>query len=131
MWLDGGHNVLAARALKHHFRTHQIEQRSFYMVVGMMGGKDVTGFLKCFAGLARLVTAVPVPGEPGAMPAADLAAAATSVGLAGRMARDIPAALRAIAKDAKPGPPPVVLIVGSLYLAGEALRISRTETAEL
>lgn len=130
LWLDGGHNVLAARVLKYHFRSHEIEQRPFYLVVGMMGAKDAGGFLKRFAGLARSVTAVPVPGEDGAMRSADLAAAATSVGLASRLARDIPAALKAIADDATPGPAPVVLIAGSLYLAGEALRLAGPNAAD-
>lgn len=124
LWLDGGHNRAAGKVLKHFFRSVETEQTPFYLVTGMMNGKDAGGFLKNFAGLAHSVYAVSVPGEAGAMPSAQVAAAASGVGLQGKMARDVPAALRAIAEISRADNPPVVLVTGSLYLAGEVLRMS-------
>ena len=124
LWLDGGHNRAAGKVLQRFFRSVETEQTPFYLVAGMMSGKDASGFLKNFAGLARSVYAVPVPGEEGAMSSADVAAAASSAGLQGKMAKDVPSALRAIAALAKADNPPVVLVTGSLYLAGEVLLLS-------
>lgn len=124
LWLDGGHNRAAGKVLQRFFSSVETEQTPFYLVAGMMNGKDASGFLKNFAGLARGVYAVAVPGEEGALPAADVAAAASAAGLQGKLARDVPAALKAIAATSRPGNPPVVLVTGSLYLAGEVLRLS-------
>lgn len=124
LWLDGGHNRAAGKVLQRYFRNIESEETPLYLVTGMMSGKDASGFLKNFAGLARAVYAVPVPGEEGAMPAADVAAAASAAGLQGKLARDVPSALQAIANASRAGNPPVVLVTGSLYLAGEVLRLS-------
>ena len=53
-----------------------------------------------------------------------MAAAARAAGLQGKLARDVPSALQAIANASRAGNPPVVLVTGSLYLAGEVLRLS-------
>lgn len=127
LWLDGGHNRAAGKVLRRFFRNVETEHTPFYLVAGMMGGKDAGGFLKNFAGLARSVYAVTVPGEEGALPAADMAAAASAAGLQGKLARDVPSALKAIAGVSRQGNPPVVLVTGSLYLAGEVLRLSGQE----
>jgi dihydrofolate synthase/folylpolyglutamate synthase len=124
LWLDGGHNRAAGKVLQRFFRSVETEHTPFYLVAGMMSGKDAAGFFKNFAGLARSIYAVTVPGEEGSLPAAEVAAAASSVGLQGKLARDVPSALKAIAGVSRRGNPPVVLVTGSLYLAGEVLRLS-------
>ena len=73
--------------------------------------------LKPFAGRAATVHGVPVPDHDHHSP--DTLAAAA--GPAGRIAEDLAAALRSIAGEADPDRPPVVLIFGSLYLAGDVL----------
>jgi dihydrofolate synthase/folylpolyglutamate synthase len=91
-------------------------------VIGMMGLKDASGFLTPFAGLARSVVAVPIPGahEMPHLPET-IAAAARGVGLPAATAADVPAALAAL-EAADPGPKRV-LICGSLYLAGHVLAL--------
>ena len=65
--------------------------------------------------------AVPSPSEAGASPD-DLAAAARSVGLQAEACPSLVEGFdRALAQD---GPPPHVVICGSLYLAGEVLGAS-------
>lgn len=120
LWLDGGHNPAAARALADAFRSHNLAERPFHLILGLLATKEAAGVLKPFAGRATSLTAVPVPGHAYHDPAA-LAAQADALGLAGRPAPDVPAALTAIARHADRARPPVVLIAGSLYLAGEAL----------
>jgi dihydrofolate synthase/folylpolyglutamate synthase len=123
LWLDGGHNPAAGEALAGTLA--DLEERSprpLVLIVGMMGQKDAKGFLRPFAGLARYVITVPVPGAhlPPQLPDA-LAAAARDVGLDATAAEDIAAAL-AIAQSVDDGPLRI-LICGSLYLAGHVLAL--------
>ncbi len=121
IWLDGAHNPAAARAIADAFRGHSLAERPFYLVLGMLATKDLPGFMKPFAGRATAVYGVPVPGHEH-HPALALAAAAKEVGLPGLVADSAPAAIEAIAKGADRARPPVVLVAGSLNLAGGVLQ---------
>jgi dihydrofolate synthase/folylpolyglutamate synthase len=92
--------------------------RPIDLVLGMLENKDADAVIARFAPIARSLTAVPVPGHPHHAPG-DLARRARDAGLAASEAADLPAALAAIRPET--GAPPVVLILGSLYLAGTAL----------
>ncbi len=125
LWLDGGHNPAGAAVIRAFFTERlKNDPHPFHLVAGMMQGKDTRGFLKPFVSFTEGFQAVPIPGEDGAMAVADLAAYASNVGLTGRMAKDAKAALKTIAKEHKGDVPPVVLIGGSLYLAGDILKQS-------
>jgi dihydrofolate synthase/folylpolyglutamate synthase len=121
LWLDGGHNPAAARAIADFFRGRLRSDRPFHIILGLLANKDMAGVLKPFANRAATLHAVPVPGHPHHSPA-DLAASARGAGLASLTAADVEAALGWIARHADRGRPPIVLIMGSLYLAGEVLR---------
>jgi dihydrofolate synthase/folylpolyglutamate synthase len=123
LWLDGAHNPAAARAVADFFRGHVPAERPFHIVLGVLANKDAAGILKPFAGLDAAIHAVTVPGHA-SHPPAGLVAAARGAGLIGLAAADVEAALGWIGRHADPGRPPVVLILGSLYLAGEILRRS-------
>ena len=121
LWLDGGHNPDAAQALAAHFKSQLPQERQFHLIVGMIANRDPAAFLKPFAGQAGTVHGLAIAGEDSHL-AASIAAAASAVGISGRLAGDVPAALRQISQLAGSGPAPVVLIAGSLYLAGQVLR---------
>ncbi|MFA5899736.1 MAG: folylpolyglutamate synthase/dihydrofolate synthase family protein [Hyphomicrobium sp.] len=121
LWLDGGHNPAAGRALAQTMA--DLEERSpkpLHLIVGMMGLKDAAGFLAPFRGLACHVITVPIPGahEAPHTPEA-LAETAREVGLKAESAADIVAALKRT--DAHEAGPKRILICGSLYLAGHVL----------
>ncbi len=120
LWLDGGHNPAAARAVADWFRGHVPAGRPFHIVLGLLANKDPAGILRALAGRAATIHAVPVPGHEHHAPAA-LAAAARAAGLTGRAADGVAPALGWIARHADRAQPPVVLVMGSLYLAGEVL----------
>ncbi|MBL4836346.1 MAG: bifunctional folylpolyglutamate synthase/dihydrofolate synthase [Kordiimonadaceae bacterium] len=122
LWLDGGHNPAAAKAIKNFLRTIDPVERSVTLILGMMGNKDVAGYLKPLASLINRVIAVNIPGEEGSATAAFLASKATDVGINGIVAKDINAAIQMVSSTARPGRTPFVLIGGSLYLAGQVLR---------
>ena len=123
LWLDGGHNPAAGEVLARTMA--DLEERSprpLVLIVGMMGQKDARGFLQPFAGLARYVITVPVPGAhlPPQLPDA-LAAVARDVGLDATAATDVASALK-ITQSVEDGPLRI-LICGSLYLAGHVLAL--------
>ena len=132
VYLDGGHNPAAGKALAETIRrlprtaicgtgsTGTPIARRVHLVCGMLDTKDATGFLGPLAGIAASFTAVPVEDSDAAIPAAVLADTARSAGHAAGAAADVTSALDAItAEDAGAQ----VLICGSLYLAGEVLRL--------
>jgi dihydrofolate synthase/folylpolyglutamate synthase len=121
IWLDGGHNAAAAHAIAHAVR-EQAQGRPIHLVLGMLANKDMAGLINAFAFAASL-TAVPVPGHEHHDPAhIALTAERLGIGHAG-VARDVPHALRHIMAAEWTGPS-LVLILGSLYLAGEVLALN-------
>jgi len=123
LWLDGGHNPLAGRMLADRFRGLNLAERPFHLVVGMLTTKDVSGFLRPFVNRATKLHAVPIEGHEHYAPPA-LAAMTEAMGLPARPADNVAEALKAIAREADPEHPPVVLICGSLYIAGQVLEES-------
>ena len=106
IWLDGGHNPSAGAILGEHFATEGL-----HLVIGMLDAKDPAAIVGPLAGRLASVTAVPVPGHDWHP--------AEAFGPDAHRADDVPAALVALPDDGLP-----VLIAGSLYLAGEVLRLN-------
>ena len=123
LWIDGGHNPAAARALAECLTPEMVGGRPVQMVAGMLAPKDAQGFFKAFTGRVAGMVAVPIPGHAHHAPAA-LADAAASCGIRASAASGLLAALRAIAGAIDPAQPPLVLIAGSLHLAGQALALN-------
>ena len=123
LWIDGGHNPAAGRAIAESLTAEMLGGRPLHLVVGMLAPKDAQGFLKAFTGRADEVQAVPIPGHAHHDPAR-LAGDAAACTLKARTAPGVVAALQAIAAHADAARPPFVLITGSLHLAGHALALN-------
>ncbi|WP_305970191.1 MULTISPECIES: folylpolyglutamate synthase/dihydrofolate synthase family protein [unclassified Mameliella] len=117
LWLDGGHNPAAGKALAAHLGG--LPERPTHLICGMLNTKDARGFLAPLAAVADSLTAVNIPGEANTLSAEDTARMAEESGHRAQMAEDVAAALRAIVAET---PGARVLICGSLYLAGSVLR---------
>ncbi|MBN8807300.1 MAG: bifunctional folylpolyglutamate synthase/dihydrofolate synthase [Sphingomonas sp.] len=117
VWLDGGHNAAAGGAIAATLGTIDHGRAGWTLVVGMLANKDPLGLLAPIAPYAERLIAVPVPDHEHHAPD-ELAAIAATLDLRASTATDVPDALRALAQD---GGPARVLILGSLYLAGEVL----------
>jgi dihydrofolate synthase/folylpolyglutamate synthase len=126
VWLDGGHNADGGRALAAAMgEIEEIAPAPLVLVCGTLANKDTAGFLAPFHGLASLVVAVPVTGEHQARAPKDIADIAALQGIDSGTAGDVADALRRIAV-LRWSKPPRILITGSLYLAGEALKANGT-----
>jgi dihydrofolate synthase/folylpolyglutamate synthase len=120
LWLDGGHNAGAGQALA--ATLEEFRDRPLHLVIGMKQGKTAAGFMAPILPLATSVTAVSEPGQHLAMSVEDIIAASGGVAKAGP---DVRRALARIQAEEAPGR---VLICGSLYLAGEVLKLDAAPT---
>jgi len=107
LWLDGGHNPSAGEALAQHFA----DAVGVHLILGMLDRKDPAALTGPLADKIVSLQAVPIPGQE--------SHAATAFGPAARPAESMAEALRAIPPDGLP-----ILIGGSLYLAGDTLRLN-------
>lgn len=120
LWLDGGHNPHAGRALAAFLAERQARApRPLALVCAMLANKDAGGFFDALKSTEATVFTIGFEGAA-ADPAA-LAAVARGRGLAATPARSVEEALN-LALRLGAGR---VVICGSLYLAGEVLGASR------
>lgn len=106
VWLDGGHNPSAGKMLGRHFRDQDI-----HLVLGMLANKDPRALVEPLGENIRSLTVVPVPHHE--------YHEAKTFGARANPASDLLDAVQRIPEDGLP-----ILIAGSLYLAGEALRLN-------
>ena len=99
--------------------------RPLILVVGMLATKDPEGFLRNFAGLARRVIAIPIRNQEKTLRPDAIADAARRADLPAELRGSVEEALSRIAQLGL-DPAPRILIVGSLYLAGEVLAANGT-----
>jgi len=111
IWLDGAHNPAGAQAL-----AAQMDEWDgpTILVLGMKQSKDVVEFLALLIPRAAKIFAVAEPGQHLALPVEKIIEASGGVAVAGPDVAGALAQLRAPAR---------VLICGSLYLAGEVLKL--------
>ena len=118
LWLDGGHNPAAGVALAE--AVGRLSPRPLHLVTGMLRTKDAAGFLRPLAGAALSLHAVPIPGEPATLTAAETVEAARAAGFSDALVAESMG--EAVAEIARAAPGSRILICGSLYLAGRVLR---------
>ncbi len=106
IWLDGGHNPDAGAAIARYFAGQRL-----HLIIGMLANKDPGALIAPLAGNLASVTAVPVPGHEHH--------GAAAFGPDTIAMPDAASALAAVPDDGLP-----VLICGSLYLAGDVLRLN-------
>jgi dihydrofolate synthase/folylpolyglutamate synthase len=114
VWLDGGHNPDAGVAIARFF-AHRDADRPLHLVIGMLASKDPGALLKPLSARLASVSVVPAPGHDAHSPQDFAAHTPLSV----RSFETVPEALAALPSEGD------VLIAGSLYLAGEVLRLNR------
>ncbi|HKX91420.1 MAG TPA: folylpolyglutamate synthase/dihydrofolate synthase family protein [Sphingomicrobium sp.] len=114
LWLDGGHNPSAARAIAEFVQLRFADDLPLVLLFASLGSKNARGVLAPFRGLAAEVLTVPIAGHEHRDPK-ELAQLARSLGFRAEAFEAVADALSAIRRPAR------VLIFGSLYLAGQVL----------
>ncbi|MEL7197386.1 MAG: folylpolyglutamate synthase/dihydrofolate synthase family protein [Pseudomonadota bacterium] len=105
VWLDGGHNPSAGEAIA------EALEEPFHLILGMLDNKNPRALLDPLGDRVRSLRIVPVPGHD--------AHPASAFGPNAVAADNLEDAMLSLPSNDFP-----VLIAGSLYLAGEALRLN-------
>ncbi|MEO0643170.1 MAG: folylpolyglutamate synthase/dihydrofolate synthase family protein [Pseudomonadota bacterium] len=106
VWIDGGHNPSAGAAMARFW-----SKRSMHLIVGMLANKNPDAIVGPLSEASASVTAVPIQGHDHHDASAFGDGVASASNLTDAMAR--------LPKDGR-----AVFIAGSLFLAGEALRLN-------
>ena len=117
LWLDGGHNVGAAKAIRNW--ASKCENLPLHLVLGMINTKDPRSFLGPLKEYINSLYTVTIEGEAATWTKNELCAHAQAVGINAIPAADVVDAIENIVK--KEIGPARILIAGSLYLAGKVL----------
>lgn len=123
VWLDGGHNTDAARALSQQADSWaKQDDKKFHLVIAMMNRKDPVQFAGILQKHLASITCVDIPAEPQSFKSVDMEKLLRKSfpGLAVTAVPSVAAAIQSLARsNSAPGR---VLIAGSLYLAGHVLK---------
>jgi dihydrofolate synthase/folylpolyglutamate synthase len=131
LWIDGGHNPGASTVIAEAMAEQEERNpRPLVMICGMINTKDQTNFFRAFVGMVRHVYTVPVSMSEASVPNDILAARAIDAGLSAEPVASVENALMLLRDGwGSENLAPRILIAGSLYLAGEALRANGTPPA--
>jgi len=122
VWLDGGHNPHAGRALSAVLDELDREEppKRTFLVSAMLANKDAAGFFSALSRSGLKVFTCPIANNDNAFSPEDLADAARASGAAGEAHQSFEAAMEAAVKTGAQR----ILICGSLYLAGKVLAMN-------
>ncbi len=118
LWLDGGHNPHAAKALRAFIDEQARDPRPLRIICGLINTKDAGEFFHAFEGVNAPFYCVPFSSDA-VIPPDELAKAAQDKGLEAVAASSPLDVIKALPQD-----PCRVLICGSLYLVGDCLALS-------
>ena len=123
LWLDGGHNPHAIGAVVQALADFRREDgRPLVVVLGLLANKDANKVFATFRSIRPfLLVLIGFEADAAADPMM-LAKAARAAGLNAEVQQNVVEALD-VALAGK-GPPPHIMICGSLYLAGEVLAMN-------
>ena len=110
--IDGSHNVLGAKVINEYLEDFNCKK---HIIIGMMANKDHVNFVHQFKNIATLTT-VDIPNQPNSIKGDNLKGKLNNFKNV-KYKKNITEAIRSIpAKEND-----IILITGSLYLAGEVL----------
>jgi len=116
LFLDGSHNPLGARVLSQYLDTINSNK---HLIVGMMSNKQHQNYFNHFKNKINSITTVDIPNQPNAIKGKDL-----KDKINGFNKIDYKPSIEDALKSLKLNDKDVILITGSLYLAGEVLNLN-------
>lgn len=116
LWLDGGHNPSAAIVLADWIKK---QKKPVHIICGMLKNKDAREFIAIVSPFIKSFTGVAIDGKPDCYNPDQLAVITREYGIKSSIGADIAIAIQAIANEECRDC--IILICGSLYLAGNIL----------
>ena len=115
LFVDGSHNPLGAKVLNEHLQTLNCNK---HIILGMMANKDHQDYMKYFKDISSLTT-IDIPNQPNSIKGIDLKNKLTNFSNV-QYKENIREAIKSIPVKEND----IILITGSLYLAGEVLNLN-------
>ncbi|WP_254473654.1 folylpolyglutamate synthase/dihydrofolate synthase family protein [Bartonella sp. B1098] len=124
LWLDGGHNPAAGKVIAAELtQWRKKTNRPIIMIAGMINTKDAVGYFRPLASLVEKVYTIPLINNNASICPINLAESAQKAGIFASAQAHLQDALHKIKEEYQEA---IVLIGGSLYLAGDILRDNKT-----
>ena len=122
IWIDGGHNQDAAKAIASTLRDWRSEspEISTHMIFGALNNRNPQNFLQYFTNIIDTIRTIDIPGETNSLSASEIETVALGCGLKAYPAKGVSPAITDIISNSSGKRR--ILICGSLYLAGAVLR---------
>ena len=118
--IDGSHNPLGASVLKKYLDSLN-NNKNIYMVLGMMKKKNHTKFISYFKHNVKCITAINIPEEKNSIKKTNLKKIIDRAGIKSKIAKNVTDAIKEINSKNKNN---IILVTGSLYLAGKTLNLN-------
>ena len=115
LFVDGSHNPLGAKVLNHYLQTLKCKK---HIILGMMANKDHEEYISYFKNISSLTT-IDIPNQPNSIKGKDLKNKLNKLPNL-NYEKSVEDALKKISTDEDD----IILITGSLYLAGEVLNLN-------
>ena len=115
--VDGGHNISASLSIANWIKNQNQEVN---LIVGMMKDKEHIEFIKAFENIVNSITLIDIPNQDGAISKEDLESKLNDLNLNIKRSQSIESSIKSLSKNENT----ITLCVGSLYLAGEILKLN-------
>ena len=115
IYIDGSHNVLGSKVLNEHLETIKCNK---HIILGMMANKDHEEYIGHFKNISSMTT-IDIPGQPNSIKGKDLKKKINKYHKV-QFKKSIIDAI----KSCKLLDDDIIIITGSLYLAGEVLKLN-------
>jgi len=118
--IDGAHNPLAASAVEKYLENLN-SGRKIIMLLGMMANKEHRKFIEIFKNRVHSIIALDIPNQENFIEKTELSKIAQSCGIPSKTENSIESALKNVAIENSSA---IIFCTGSLYFAGEILRLN-------
>ena len=115
--VDGGHNISASLSIANWIKNQNQEVN---LIVGMMKDKEHIEFIKAFENIVNSITLIDIPNQDGAISKEDLESKLNDLNLNIKRSQSIESAIKSLSKNENT----ITVCIGSLYLAGEILKLN-------
>ena len=115
--VDGGHNISASLSIANWIKNQNQEVN---LIVGMMKDKEHIEFIKSFRNIVNSITLIDIPNQDGAISKEDLESKLNDLNLNIKRSQSIESAIKSLSKNENT----ITVCLGSLYLAGEILKLN-------
>ena len=115
--VDGGHNISASLSIANWIKNQNQEVN---LIVGMMKDKEHVEFIKSFRNIVNSITLIDIPNQDGAISKEDLESKLNDLNLNIKRSQSIESAIKSLSKNENT----ITVCIGSLYLAGEILKLN-------